>query len=187
MQREGWCIWITGLPGSGKSVIAQALMKKLEAQGIHVQIVSSDMMREVVTPVPKYTQDERDMVYNAIVFVSKLLAQNGVNVIVDATGNRRQYRDLARESISRFMEAYVRCPLEVCIQRETQRKETFHAPTEIYKKGLSGRSATVPGINVPYDEPCQPEVIVDSDKMDVDQCAQKIYEVIEKTFPRDQS
>ena len=187
MAKTGWCVWITGLPGSGKSVIAQSLLKKLEAQGIHAQIVSSDMMRKSVTPVPKYTEEERDMVYNAIVFVSTLLTQNGVNVIIDATGNRRQYRDLARKNIPRFMEAYVRCALEICIQRETQRKETFNAPTDIYKRGLEGKSATVPGINVPYEEPLHPEVVMDADKLDVDQCAQKIFEVIERTFLRDQS
>lgn len=181
-MRGGWCVWITGLPGSGKSVIAQVLLKKLEAQGMNAQIVSSDMMRTVVTPIPTYTEGERDMVYNAIVFVSTLLTQNGVNVIIDATGNRRQYRDFARGKISKFIEAYVRCSLEVCIQREIQRKETFHAPTGIYKKGLTGKSTTVPGINVPYEEPLHPEVIVDADKLDIDKCAQKILEAITKIF-----
>jgi len=182
MQRSGWCVWVTGLPGSGKSTVAQALLEKLKARRIHAQVVSSDMLRRVVTPQPKYTEEERDIVYAALVFVAKLLTQNGVNVIIDATGNRRRYRDEARREIPRFMEAYLQCPMEVCIQRETGRKETFHAPTDIYRKAFTGRSATVPGVGVPYEEPLQPEVTVDSEKLDPDQCAQRILEAIMKAF-----
>lgn len=182
VPQGGWCVWVTGLPGSGKSVIAQALLDKLKETGVHAQIVSSDMLRKVVTLKPTYSEEERDMVYGAIVFVSKLLTQNGVNVIIDATANRRRYRDQARKEISRFMEAYIRCPLEVCIQRETERKEYAYAPRDIYKKAFTGRSATVPGIGVPYEEPLNPEVTVDSGKLDPEQCAQKILEVLTEAF-----
>ena len=82
------------------------------------------------------------------------------------------------------MEVYVRCPLKVCIQRETKRKATFDAPTGIYKNGFTGGSSTVPGVNVPYEEPLHPEVIVESDRLNTDQCVQMILEVFEKTFSR---
>ena len=182
MQQSGWCVWITGLPGSGKSTVARALLEKLRERGIHAQIVSSDMLRKVVTPKPTYSEEERDMVYGAIVFVAKLLTQNGVNVIIDATGNRRRYRDQARRELPRFMEAYLRCPLEVCIQRETGRKEYAYAPKVIYKKAFTGESATVPGMGAPYEEPLQPEVTVDSDKLDPSECAQRILEALMKVF-----
>ena len=132
-----------------------------------------------MTPAPKYTEEERNIVYGAIVFVAKLLTKNGVNVIIDATANRRRYRDHARKEIPKFMEAYVRCPLEVCIQREERRGEgALYAPRDIYKKAFTGESATVPGIGVPYEEPLDPEVAVDSDKLDPGQCAQKIVEAL---------
>ncbi len=184
LAEMGWCIWITGLPGSGKSVIAKALLKQLKARGIHAQIVSSDMMRKKVTPFPKFTEEERDIVYNAMVFASTLLIQNGVNAIIDATGNRRVYRDLARENIPRFIEAYVRCPLEVCIQREAERRQRYNAPIDIYKKGIEGKSSSVPGINVPYEEPLHPEVVLEADKLTADECAQQIVEVMETKFQR---
>lgn len=178
----GWCIWITGLPGSGKSTIARKLLEKLESLKVHVQIVSSDMLRKVMTPEPTYKEEERDTVYATLVFVAKLLTQNGVNVVIDATGNRRRYRDHARKEIPRFIEAYVRCPLEVCIKRETKRKIYAYAPKGVYKKAFTGKSGTVPGVGVPYEEPEKPEVIVDSDKLDADQCAQKILQTLTKTF-----
>lgn len=179
---QGWCVWVTGLPGSGKSVVAKALLEKLGERMIHAQIVSSDMLRKVVTPKPTYSEEERDMVYGAIVFVAKLLTQNGVNVIIDATGNRRRYRNQARREVPRFMEAYLRCPLEVCIQRETGRKEYAYAPKDIYEKAFAGESATVPGMGAPYEEPLKPEVTVDSDKLDPSECAQRILEAIMKVF-----
>lgn len=182
MRESGWCVWVTGLSGSGKSTIAQKLWKKLESLRVHVQVVSSDMLRRVMTPKPLYTERERDIVYATLVFVARLLTQNGVNVIIDATGNRRRYRDYARKEIPKFMEAYIRCPLEVCIKRETKRKEYAYAPKGVYKKAFTGRSVTVPGIGVPYEEPENPEVIVDSDKLDAEQCAHKILKTLLKTF-----
>jgi adenylylsulfate kinase len=179
---EGWCVWVTGLPGSGKSTITRKLLEKLETLGVRVQIVSSDMLRKVMTPKPTYTEEERGRVYSTLVFVAKLLTQNGVNVVIDATGNRRRYRDHARKEIPRFMEAYVRCPLEVCIRRETKRKVYAYAPKGVYRKAFAGKSATVPGIGVPYEEPRNPEVIVDSDKLNANQCAQKILEALQKIF-----
>jgi adenylylsulfate kinase len=116
------------------------------------------------------------------VLIAKLLTRNDVNVVIDATGNRRRYRDHARKEIPKFMEAYIRCPLEVCIKRETKRKIYAYAPKGVYKKAFTGKSATVPGIGVPYEEPKDPEVIVDSDKLDAEQCAQKILETLMKTF-----
>lgn len=179
----GWCVWITGLPGSGKSTIARLLFKKLKHLGVHAYILSSDELRRVMTPNPKYTEEERDMVYATLVYIAKILTENGVNVIIDATGNRRRYRDEARRLIPRFMEAYLRCPLEVCIARESKRGLDFYgAPGGIYARALRGESRTVPGIGAPYEEPINPEVTVDSDKLSPGECAERILEVILEHF-----
>jgi len=179
--KRGWCVWLTGLPGSGKTAISKELKNILKKHGICVQLISSDAMRKFVTPAPKYTEEEREIVYRAIVFTSKLLTENGVNVIIDATGNRRRFRDLARKEIKKFAEVYVKCLLEICMERESKRIDKY-APKNIYKKGLEGKSRTVPGLGAPYEEPLSPEIIVDSEKLNPLECARKIFSYIEQNF-----
>ena len=181
-MEKGWCVWITGLPGSGKSTVANLLLEKLKARNINAQIVSIDMIRKYATPQPTYSEKERATVYGALVFTAKMLTENGTNTIIDATGNRRLFRNQARQAISLFMEAYLECPLEVCMQRETKRKNTHLAPTDIYKKAKEGESQTVPGVGVPYEKPFNPEAKVDSSRFSAEECAEKIFALVQKRF-----
>ncbi len=175
---EGWCVWITGLPGSGKSVVAEKLIRCLLQRGIRAQLLSSDALRKVLTPKPTYSLEERDIVYATLVYIAKLLTQNGINVVIDATGNLRRYRENARNQIQRFIEAYLECPLEVCIERESRRTETHQAPRQIYARALEGKAPTVPGVKQPYEPPANPEIIVNTVKYTSEQAAYKILEVI---------
>jgi adenylylsulfate kinase len=174
VREQGWVVWITGLPGSGKSVTAKALRKALLERHVPSQILSSDELRKHITPRPTYSQEERDILYNSLGFVASLLARNGINVIIDATGNLRKYRDDCRAMLARFAEVYVRCPLDQCIRREEARVDRWHAPRGIYEGALKGKAPTVPGLGSPYEEPLRPEVTVDSDKMSPDECAHVI-------------
>lgn len=175
---KAWTLWITGLPGSGKSTLTHALGSKLEAKGIHAQILSVDDLRKAMTPKPTYSEEERRNVYATIVFIAKLLNQNGVNTIIDATGNLRQYRDVARRALENFAIAYAKCPLEICVRREQRRRNTFGAPAEIYKKGRDGRSTTVPGFNVPYEEPFDAEIVVRTDEETTEEGVEKLFNLI---------
>jgi len=181
-NQEGWCVWITGLPGSGKSTIANILSKKLTARNIRSQLISIDLLRHAVTPKPTYSEEERAIVYAALVFVARLLTKNGTNVIIDATTNRRRYRENARRQIGKFIEVYVRCPIDLCIDREAKRGNTRLAPKEIYKKGMTGKSGTVPGINVPYEAPVHPEITLDTDKLSADESAGRIIDIIMELY-----
>jgi adenylylsulfate kinase len=179
---NGWCVWVTGLPGSGKSVVSQALHKLLKQKGIHAQLLPSDALRKVLTPKPTYSLEERDKVYETLVYIAKLLTQNNVNVIIDATGNLRRYRENARKQIPRFIEAYLECPLGICIERETKRGKMYQAPKKIYKRGLEGKAPTVPGIGQPYEQPLDPEIKINTTKCKPEQAAQKILEIILKQY-----
>ena len=184
---EGWAVWITGLPGSGKSTIADALAKELKQNKTQFQMLSVDMLRKTLTPKPTYSEEERRIVYDTLVLVASLLTKNSVNVLIDATGNRRTYRNSARKKINRFMEVYVRCPLNLCMTRETKRRFTFKAPRDIYAKAERKASLTVPGVGVPYEKPLKPEVIVDSQRSTPNQSAEKIFRKIKQEFGEPQT
>jgi adenylylsulfate kinase len=166
------------LPGSGKSVVSEVLLKLLRQEDIDAQFLSSDALRKVVTPRPSYSLEEREIVYSTLTYIAKLLTDKGVNVVIDATGNLRRYRDKARQQIPRFIEAYLRCPLEVCMAREAKRSETHQAPKNIYARAVKGESSTVPGVGQPYEPPSNPEIVLDTGNLAPEECAQKIMQRI---------
>jgi adenylylsulfate kinase len=155
-----WAIWITGLPGSGKSAIARAAARELRRPGRPVTLLELDEIRKSITPSPRYTDTERNIVYRALTYLAALLTEVGVPVIIDATAHRRAWRDFAREVIPRFGEVQLNCALEVCQERERTRP-LGHAPRDIYCQAGS-LGATVPGINVPYEAAAAPEVVIDT-------------------------
>ena len=149
-------IWITGLPGSGKSTVADALKERHPGS----VILRMDDLRKFVTPEPSYSDEERDIVYRSIVYLAKTLRELGNSVIIDATANRRKWRDLARQGIPGFIEVYLKCDVAACMEREKGRSDTKGAPTDIYQKGEKGWP--VPGVNTPYEEPLNPEITIDT-------------------------
>jgi adenylylsulfate kinase len=176
-----WAVWITGLPGSGKTVIAQRVREILEEQGVGgVKVLELDEVRKFITPTPSYSDDEREIVYASLVYMANLLVESGKPVIIDATANRRRYRERAREIIPKFAEVYVKCSLDLCMERERNRKAE-HAPPGIYEKAME-KGATVPGVNVPYEAPVNPEVVVDSEEMSIDECAKRVVEFILRRY-----
>lgn len=151
-MEKGFGVWITGLPSSGKSTLARELVSVLGKLGVNVVVLESDELRRILTPEPSYSQAERDRFYAALSDIGALIARSGVNVVFDATANRRSYRDRARNSISRFAEVFVSCPLHVCRSRDAK---------GIYARASSGRANTVPGLQDPYEPPVAAEVTVD--------------------------
>ena len=122
---KGWAVWLTGLPGSGKTARAKELLKKLKQNNTRAEHLEMEEIREVLTPKRKYTEEERGYVYRAVVLVSKLLTENSVNVIIDATAHRRKWREMAREFIPNFVEVYIKTPLDVSMERESKRKDNL--------------------------------------------------------------
>lgn len=167
---ESFAVWITGLPASGKSTLAHALKSQLRARGLQVAILESDRLREVFTPEPDYSEQERAHFYRQMAFVGALLVDHGVAVIFDATANRNAYRDQARRQIARFLEVFVDTPLEVCVERD---------PKGIYQLALQGSANHVPGLQVPYEPPASPDLIIAGDRETPDQAAERIVSALQ--------
>jgi len=172
-MRNTFAIWLTGIPSSGKSTIAKALKKKLKKIGIKVEILESDEVRKIITPNPKYDELERELFYRSLVAIGKYLTDNGVSVIFDATAHKRRYREYARSLIKNFIEVYVYCPVEECIKRDVK---------GLYSKALKGIIKTLPGLQVEYEEPINPDLTVYTNRESVEESVDKIISIIKAKF-----
>src|SRR5580765_3992092 len=173
MTSKAFAIWITGLPASGKSMIASALRPRLEGLGLTVEVLESDEVRQVITPIPTYSEAERDLIYRALAFTGEKLVAHGVTVVFDATASRRVYRDFARSVIPRFIEVSVECPLAIRMERD--KKGT-------YLKGQRGNSLTVPGLQSPYEAPTNPDLRIDSTTTSSSDAACRICDLVKAKF-----
>jgi len=151
-MKAGFAVWITGIPASGKSTLARSLVNRLRSLGVPTVVLESDELRKILTPGSIYDTEERDHFYNLMVLIGELIVRSGVNVIFDATAHKRSYRDHARSLIKKFGEVYVQCPLDVCVKRD---------PKGIYRQAASGKSTTVPGFQIPYEPPVEPDITID--------------------------
>jgi adenylylsulfate kinase len=174
---NGLVVWLTGLPGSGKSTLAEGIKGLFPA----FTILRLDEARKILTPEPDYSEHERELVYRSIVYTAKVLSELGHPVIIDATANRRRWRELARQLIPAFAEIYLICPLPVCEQREMTRKDTHGAPTGIYRKGAAG--SPVPGVQVPYEEPPAPELVIETEREAPENALNRVRELIISKAP----
>ena len=160
-----FAVWITGPPAAGKSTLAAAVRRALAARGLRVAVLESDAARRRLTPRPRYDEKEREAFYAALAWIGKLLVDHGVPVLFDATAHRRRWRTRARRRIRRFLEVYVRCPLDVRRARD---------PKGLYRKAREGRAPALPGAGVPYEPPEAPDLVVRGDRDDPGEAARRI-------------
>jgi adenylylsulfate kinase len=171
--QTAFAVWLTGLPASGKSTVASALARQLAERGIHAAVLESDTLRKLFSVQPRYDEQDREYFYGSLAFIGLVLTEHGIPVIFDATANRRSYRDRARHQIPMFLEVFVDCPLETCVERD---------PKGIYRKATEGRAAHVPGMQVAYEPPEDPDVVIRSDREDPEEAARRVIAVLERRF-----
>jgi adenylylsulfate kinase len=151
--KSDFAVWFTGLPASGKTSIAQKMCQILAEQGITIVHFDSDELRKVLTPNPRYTDEERDWFYSVMVYLAEHLTESGVNVAISATAPRRYYRATARLHIEKFAEVYIDCPESLCRARD---------PKGLWKRADRGEIKALPGSGVPYEKPSLPEIRVET-------------------------
>ncbi|GAB6057223.1 adenylyl-sulfate kinase [Desulfonatronum parangueonense] len=185
--KPGWAMWFVGLPGSGKSSIAKAVMEALRKRGMEVTYLEMDARRKAYFPDPTYSAEERARAYELFLQEAEQVVAQGRGVIMDGTAYQAAMRRQARARISKFAEVYVRCPLEIAIAREQGRPEGL-VMAGLYEKALdrqrTGRDypglGQVVGVDVPFEEDPQAECVVDSSKLSVVEARDQVLDFLKK-------
>jgi adenylyl-sulfate kinase len=164
-DQRGFTTWFTGIPCSGKTTIADRVAEILREKGHRVERLDGDIVRKGLTSDLGFSKEDRDENIKRVTFVAKLLTRNGVAVLATFVSPYRERRAKTREEIGDFVEVYTRCPVEVCIERDVK---------GMYEKALAGEIRDFTGVDDPYEEPEDPELILDTDKDDIEECARKV-------------
>ncbi|KKN66602.1 hypothetical protein LCGC14_0470170, partial [marine sediment metagenome] len=112
IEHKGFTLWFTGLPCSGKTVLADAVAKDLRNQGMNVERLDGDIVRKSLTRDLGFSEEDRNMNIERVTFVSKLLTRNGVAVLASFVSPYNKIRDYSRKEIGNYILVYVKCSLE---------------------------------------------------------------------------
>jgi adenylylsulfate kinase len=149
---SGFTIWLTGLSGAGKSTIAGILTSRLEAQGLKVETLDGDVVREHLSRGLTFSREDRDLNVERIGWVASRLTRHGAAVVVSAISPFAQARADARamvEEFGPFLEVFVDASVETCTARDVK---------GLYRRALAGEIANFTGVSDPYEAPVAPEV-----------------------------
>jgi adenylylsulfate kinase len=170
-EQKGFTLWFTGLSGAGKTTITNVLVKELLARGSKLEVLDGDVVRENLSKGLGFSKEDRDTNIRRIAFVANLLSRNGVPVITAAISPYRAIRDEARQMMDdRFIEVYAKASVEVCEERDTK---------GLYAKARSGEIKEFTGVSDPYEEPENPEIVVETAEQTPEESAQQILTYLE--------
>jgi adenylylsulfate kinase len=170
----GFTLWFTGLSGAGKSTIAQIIGPEIERRGILVDHLDGDVVRTHLSKGLGFSREDRDANILRIGFVSKLLTRHGAAVIVAAISPYSETRELVREmvdDVGRFVEVYVATSLEECARRDVK---------GLYAKAFAGEIKEFTGVSDPYEEPENPELVVDTEEVEPEEAAALVVAKLEE-------
>ena len=151
-----------------------------------------DSIRKKIFPKPNYSDQERDAAYRSFVLIGSFLSKTGTTTLLDATGHKLAWRNFARNECPRFVEVYIKCPIEICIKRESTRKNNNAVRKKLYlnalarlKKGkrISGLGK-VPGVDEPFEESPSAEIVLDSSHESPRLLAEKAIKKLHKFEPK---
>ncbi len=173
---KGLVVWLTGLPASGKTTIASRVAEILKKERFKVELLDGDWVRKTINPDAGFTREERRRHLLRVAWIARLLARNGVIVLCSFVSPyedvRREIREIIEEEVP-FIEVYVKCSLNECIRRD---------PKGLYKKALRGEIKNFTGISDPYEPPKNPDLVLDTERLTVDECVKKLFDKINKTI-----
>jgi adenylylsulfate kinase len=169
-RKDGACVWLTGLPCSGKTTIAIELIRQLEEKLLRTEYLDGDIVRKSVCADLGFSKEDRDENIKRITLVSSFLSQRAITVCAFVSPYQ-EARDKARKMMPNFIETFVDCPVDACIKRDVK---------GMYAKALAGEIKGFTGIDDPYENPKNPEVTCYTDKESVEESVAKIIKYLEE-------
>ncbi|WP_144490578.1 adenylyl-sulfate kinase [Bacillus sp. WP8] len=167
-------IWLTGLSGSGKSTIANAAARELFEQGYQVTVLDGDNVRHGLNKDLGFSDDDRKENIRRIGEVAKLFVEQGTIVITAFISPFQEDRHIVRQLVEdgEFHEVFVKCDLNVCEERD---------PKGLYKKARNGEIPFFTGIDSPYEEPAEPELVLDTGELSREESKQRLVDYVKAT------
>ena len=161
-------LWLTGLPGSGKTTLANAAYVKLSQNGYRVERLDGDKVRSVF-PATGFSKEERNTHIQRVGFLASILEQNGIIVIASFISPYQETRDFVRTLCRNFVEIYMATPLEECEKRDTK---------GLYKKARKGEIDHFTGVDDPYEVPNDAELAIDAANESVEKSVDKVLKYL---------
>jgi adenylyl-sulfate kinase len=168
---EGFVVWLTGLPGSGKTTLARSLHHEFKEKGLMSEILDGDEIRKNISPEIGFSRMDREEHSRRVAYIGKLLSRNGIATIVSLISPFRSSRGYARSIIPRFVEVWVNCSLETCRKRDLK---------GLYDKAAKGEILNLTGVQDPYEPPLSPEILINTDNELVDKSKNTIIKYLLK-------
>jgi adenylylsulfate kinase len=167
IESRGFTVWFTGLACSGKTTIADGMVPLLKKKGFKVERLDGDVVRQSLTKDLGFSAEDRRKNIERVTFVAKLLARNDVAVLATFISPEISMRENSRKEIGNFIEVYVKASVDACAKRDVK---------GMYKKAFAGQIKDFTGVHAsaPYEEPINPELVVDTEKLSVDQCIKQV-------------
>jgi adenylylsulfate kinase len=165
-------VWLTGLPSSGKSTIAGEVEHQLNAKGMRTYLLDGDNVRHGLNSNLGFSPQDREENIRRIGEVAKLFVDAGMITFVAFISPYRKDRERARHILEdgEFIEVYVKCPVDICEQRD---------PKGQYQKAKKGEIKEFTGVSAPYEEPVEPETVLETDKLTIEESVKKIIDYLE--------
>jgi len=169
-MNNGFTVWLTGLPCSGKSTLASALGRALLERGRLVEVLDGDVVRQNLSKGLGFSREDRDTNIRRIGFVAKLLTRNGAATVVAAVSPYASVRREVKEQIGSFIQVFVSCPVTVCEERDVK---------GMYALARAGKIKDFTGVDDPYEAPEDADVVVRTDQHSIEECISQILKIVE--------
>ncbi|MRX53605.1 adenylyl-sulfate kinase [Bacillus sp. HMSC76G11] len=170
-KHQSFILWFTGLSASGKSSVANAFARTLFDRGAQAFVLDGDNVRHGLNQDLGFNETDRKENIRRIGEVSKLFVESGQIVLTAFISPYRADRDLVRELVEKdeFLEVYIKCSIEECEKRD---------PKGLYKKARNEEIKHFTGISAPYEEPANPEIVLDTEKHSIDDCVKQLTKTL---------